>query len=133
MQNLRYKCLYVIGFWKSKQCSVIVCKYLFNARIKSDYVAIFVTWPQSLNCLFHIGITILDVGWADGRVVGKKVWSFLSRKHSHKCFRKVFCSVSVSFSKLYWRWNWQFFNAKFAEFVIYVEAIIYLLWHNNVP
>ena len=52
---------------------VIVCKYLFSAGIKSDYVAIFVTWPQSLNCLFHVGITILDMGRAGGRVVRKKV------------------------------------------------------------
>ena len=117
-QNLRYKCLYVRGFWKPKQyyvipvCQrflkaktvlVIVCKYLFSVRIKSDYVAIFVTWPQSLNCLFHVRIAILDMGRAGGRVDRKEIWSFLSRKHSHKCFRKVFRSVSVPFSKLYWR------------------------------
>ena len=43
-------------------------------------MTIFVTWPQSLNRLFHVGITILDIGRAGGMVVRKKVWSFLSRK-----------------------------------------------------
>ena len=47
-----------------KQCYVIVCKCLLNAKIKSNYLAIFVIWPQSLNCLFHVGIAVLDMGRA---------------------------------------------------------------------
>ena len=66
-----------------------------------SYEAIFVTWLQSLNCFFHVGIAIFDMGREGRRVFRKKVWSFLSRKDSHKCLRKVFHSVSISFGKLY--------------------------------
>ena len=96
---LSYKCLYVIGFGKPKQCCVIVCKYLFNARIKSDYLAIFVIWAQSLNCLFHVKIAILDMGQAGERLVRKKFGIFCQENTpinvSGKCFT-LFLSHSVS-------------------------------------
>ena len=89
-QNLCYKCLYVIGFWKLKQCCVIVCKYLFNSRIKSDYLVSFVIRQQSLNCFFHVGIAILDMGRAGGRVVRKKFGVF--------CHENIPINVSQKFS-----------------------------------
>ena len=42
----------------------------------SNYLTIFVIRPQSLNSFFHVGIAILDMGWAGGRVVRKKFGVF---------------------------------------------------------
>ena len=123
IQNLRYKSLYVIGFWKPKQCWVTVFKYLFNAMIKSDYLAIFVIWPQSLNCLFHVRIAIFDMGRAGGRVVRKNFGVFCHEsivKHVSGKFSAPFLSHSVSCTE-------GFVTSGFA---IYVETIIYLLWYN---
>ena len=115
--------MYVIGFGKPKQCCVIVCKYLFNARIKSDYLAIFVIWPQSLNCLFHVRIAIFDMGQAGGRVVRKKFGVFCHEsivKHVSGKFSAPFLSHSVSCTE----------GFVTLGFVNYVETIIYLLWYN---
>ena len=97
------------------------CRYLFNARIKSDYVAIFVTWSQSLNCLFYVGIAILDMGRAGGRVVRKKVWSFLSRKlHVSGKFSAPFLSHSVSCTE-----------GKLRIFECEIFKICYLCWSDH--
>ena len=87
---MSYKCLHVIGFSKPKQCCAIVCKYLFNARIKSDYLAIFLICPQSLNCLFDVGFAILDMGREGGRVVRKRFGVF--------CHGNIPINVSGKFS-----------------------------------
>ena len=50
----------------------------------------FVTWSQSFNCLFHIGITILDMRRAGGRVIRKKFGVF--------CHESISINVSGKFS-----------------------------------
>ena len=52
-------------------------------------MAIFVTWSQSLNCLFYVEIAILDMGRAGGRVV-KKFGVF--------CHKNILINVSEKFS-----------------------------------
>ena len=88
--------------------------------IKSDYLAIFVIWPQSLNCLFHVRIAIFDMGRAGGRVVRKKFGVFCHEsivKHVSGKFSAPFLSHSVSCTE----------GFVTLGFVNYVETIIYLL------